>query len=268
MAVFFDDAQRMEFIQKLRLMDDVFMTAYFKDNIPCTQLMLRTILNKPDLIVKRVRVQSVLKNLYGRSLELDVDATDSDGKDIDIEVQRKDEGAVSQRARYISSLMDSNVNYDIGKYCEKLRDHYVIFITENDVLKGDLPIYTINRHIEELGNRPFGDGSHILFVNGAMRFDETPLSWLMHDFFCTEASDMHYDLLAERMRNLKETPKGVNAMSSVVDEMRALIIDDERMRSAITMLDDGLLPLDKIAAYSSLPLATVNHLAAQRAALG
>ena len=25
----------MEFVRKFRLMDDVFMTAYFKDNIPC-----------------------------------------------------------------------------------------------------------------------------------------------------------------------------------------------------------------------------------------
>ena len=77
------------------------------------------------------------------------------------------------------------------------------------------------------------------------------------------------------MRDLKETPKGVSVVSSVVDEMREIIeadvrdsaTNDANVRSAITMLDDGLLPLDKIAAYSSLPLATVNHLAAQRAAL-
>ena len=321
MAIFFDEARRREFIRKLRLMDDVFMTAYFKDNIPCTQLMLRIILNKPDLIVKRVRVQSVLKNLYGRSLELDIDATDSDDKDIDIEIQRRDEGAIPLRARYISSLMDANANYDLGKYCEKLREHYVVFITENDVLKGGLPLYTIDRHIRELA-RPFGDGSHILYVNGAMRFDDTPLSLLMHDFFCTEASDMHYGPLAERMRDLKETSKGANVMSSVMDEMRELIEADVRRNAAdeiralveadvrrsvademrelieadvrrsvademrklieadvrsnveekaqeavaVRMIEAGKIPLKDIAAYSALPLATVDRLAARRTA--
>ena len=38
---------------------------------------------------------------------------------------------------------------------------YVIFITENDVLKGNLPLYHIERRIEEL-ELAFGDESHII----------------------------------------------------------------------------------------------------------
>ena len=40
---------------------------------------------------------------------------------------------------------------------------YVIFITEHDVLKGGLPLYHINRKIEENG-MTFCDESHIIYV--------------------------------------------------------------------------------------------------------
>ena len=43
---------------------------------------------------------------------------------------------------------------------------------------------------------------------------------LMHDFNCTDADDMNYDIMAERTRYLKENPKGVNEMCKVLEEMR------------------------------------------------
>lgn len=46
-----------------------------------------------------------------------------------------------------------------------------------------LPIYHINRMVEETGKK-FQDEAHIIYVNGAYR-DESPLGILMHDFSCT-----------------------------------------------------------------------------------
>ena len=43
-----------EQVSRFRLMDDVFMTAYFNGNIPCTEHVLRIILNKPGLAVTSV----------------------------------------------------------------------------------------------------------------------------------------------------------------------------------------------------------------------
>ena len=34
------------------LMDDFYMRLFFRDNIPCVQLVLRIIMNKDDLIVR------------------------------------------------------------------------------------------------------------------------------------------------------------------------------------------------------------------------
>ena len=107
-------------------------------------------------------------------------------------IQAKTERGV-KRARYNSSLIDANVT-EPGDQYEALNESYVIFITENDVLKKNLPIYHIERTITETGE-PFGDEEHIIYVNSQIR-DDTSLGKLMHDFACIEAKDMFYPVKA------------------------------------------------------------------------
>ena len=47
--------RRLAEFQSLTLMDDAYMRLFFKDNIPCVQLVLRIIMNKDDLIVKSAK---------------------------------------------------------------------------------------------------------------------------------------------------------------------------------------------------------------------
>ncbi len=44
---------------------------------------------------------------------------------------------------------------------------------------------------------------------------ESSLGKLMHDFNCTQASDMNFELMADRTRYLKENPKGVSEMCRI-----------------------------------------------------
>lgn len=96
-------------IKRFRLFDDEFMTKCFEDDIECTELVLRIIMDKSDLKVEKTHVQHMIKNLQGRSITLDIEATDSEQKRYDIEIQRLDSGAKPKRARYHSSLLDANV---------------------------------------------------------------------------------------------------------------------------------------------------------------
>lgn len=57
--------EMLEQIENFRLMDDDFMSRVFDDNNECTELVLRIILEKDDLIVKKVRAQYEIKNLRG-----------------------------------------------------------------------------------------------------------------------------------------------------------------------------------------------------------
>ena len=122
-------------VQRLRYMDDVFMNECFDGNIPCVQFILRIILNDESLKITRVESQAFVKG-WGRSVEFDVLCEDDKGRGFDIEVQRSDSGAELQRSRYYSSMMDYGSLNARNKF-RQLRDNYVIFITEHDVLKGD-----------------------------------------------------------------------------------------------------------------------------------
>ncbi|AOZ96072.1 PD-(D/E)XK nuclease family transposase [Butyrivibrio hungatei] len=148
---------------------------------------------------------------------LDINAIDENGRIFDVEIQRADKGAVAERARFNSSIIDANQLKKKQTYTD-LKENFVIFFTENDILGGNLPIYHVERVIQETG-KLFNDGEHIIYVNGAYRAD-TPLGKLVHDFNCTEAKDMFYKELAERVRYFKETEKGVEAMCKTMEVMR------------------------------------------------
>ena len=107
---------------------------------------------------------------------------------------------------------------ETGEEYNELRETYVIFITENDILKGDLPIYHIERVILENG-KLFHDEEHIIYVNSRIT-DETALGRLMHDFWCTDANDMYNTVLADRVRYFKEDVKGVEIMCKEMEKMR------------------------------------------------
>lgn len=224
------DRKHAEDLQRLRgfrLLDDDFMSKVFEDKA-CSQFLLQIILDKKSLNVQKVHAQYDVKNLQGRSIRLDIIATDENGRVYNIEIQRSDKGASIKRARYNSSLLDANVT-EPGDDYEKLAETYVIFITENDVLKAGLPIYHIDRTIKETGAM-FRDGAHILYVNSQIK-DETELGRLMHDFSCTDAKDMHYKILADRVRYFKEDAKGVETMCRAMEEMRKEAAVEELLKT-------------------------------------
>ncbi len=97
----------VERIKALRLMDDEFMSVVFDGDNELTTLVLRIILNRGDLTVKKTMTQSEKRNLYGRSVKLDILAEDTTGKLYDIEIQRADKGSSPKRARANLSALDS-----------------------------------------------------------------------------------------------------------------------------------------------------------------
>lgn len=210
------DKKDLERLARLRLLDDDFMTKVFEDK-ECAEILLQIILERKDLKVLRVQVQYTVKNLQGRSVRLDILAVDETGKIYDIEVQRDDKGAGTKRARYNSSMLDANIT-EPGEEFEKLPETYVIFITENDVLGGNLPIYHIDRTIQE-SKELFQDESHIIYVNSQIT-DETELGKLMQDFRCTSAKDMNNPVLAKRVSYFKESQEGVAVMCKEMEKMR------------------------------------------------
>ena len=252
-----EDLQRL---RGLRLLDDDFMSKVFED-IKCAEFLLQIILKRDDLKVKKSTSQYSIKNLQGRSVRLDILAVDEKNRVYNIEIQRNDKGAGVKRARYNSSIIDANVT-EPGDQYEKLNETYVIFITENDVLGRELPIYHINRVIEETGEL-FGDESHIIYVNSQIK-DETALGKLMHDFSCTNAKDMYYEVLADRVHYFKEDEKGVAVMCRAMEEMRNEAAREAARKTSLetakSLLLIGKLTYEEIALVTKLTVDEVKEL--------
>ena len=248
-------------IQKLRLIDDELMELFFDNNIEAAELLVHVILGRDDLKITSAKTQVTLKGVM-REVRLDILAVDDKGRKYNIEFQRDDSGAVPERARYNSSMIDVN-SLDKGAKFTELPEVYVIFITEHDVLGGGLPMYTIERVINETG-KPFGDKSYIVYVNGAHRDSGTALGKLVHDIFCDKPEEMYYSPFAERIRYFKEDRKGVQKMSGVMEKLLQAQQKEynERVKGiAQRMLESGKLALSEIATYTGLSVSTVRRMA-------
>ena len=272
--------ENRKWLSRIRLIDDEFMSICFDNYIEGAELLLRIILERDDLKVTEVKTQQTMKNLQGRDIRLDIYATDAAGKKYDIEIQRADKGATLKRARYHSSMIDAAM-LKPGDDFSDLRDSYVIFITENDVLGLNEPIYHIDRTVKE-GNVQMDDGAHIIYVNAAVKTKETALGRLMNDFYCTEAKDMCYKELSDRVRTYKESEKGAEDMGNVFDEFRKEIreqvrdeainegrnegINETRIENAIKLIARGKLSLEEIAEDTGLSIEKVRELAGNKSA--
>ena len=202
-------------IKNFTLMSDIFMRNVFKQR-ECLEYVLQVIMEKKNLQVIDKVVQKDYKNLQGRSAVLDCVAKDLDGNIFNVEIQQDNEGAAPKRARYHSGLMDMNT-LNSGQDYDELPESYVIFITRDDVLGYGLSIYHIERKIRE-NDEIFQDGAHIIYVNSKKQ-EDTELGRLMHDLHCKDAKDMHSEILAKRVYELKETPKGVENMCREMEEL-------------------------------------------------
>lgn len=223
-------------VKEMTLMNDAFMRNVLKVR-ECAEYVLQVIMEKPGLRVVDVVVQKDYKNLQGRSAVLDCVAQDTDASQFNVEVQQDNEGASPKRARFHSGLLDMNT-LNSGEDFEQLLESYVIFITQDDVLKEGLPICHIERIITESGHT-FGDKAHIIYVNSSVQ-EDTELGWLMHDFHCKNADEMHSKILADRVRTLKETEKGVDNMCRELEKLCSDSKEEGRIEGRIEGRMEGV----------------------------
>lgn len=262
------DLQR---IKELRLMDDDFFSEALDGKTKAVEYILNTVLERNDIKVKSMKAQVEYKSATKRSIKLDIQAEDVHGKLMDIEIQRSDRGSGVKRARFHSSMIDRTL-LSKGNDFEDLVDTYVIFITEKDKFGMGIPLYHIERKIAEMDNALFGDGAHILYVNGEYKNLEHPVGSLMHDFNCKDAKDIVNPLLAEEVRYLKETEGGRSQMCRLLEEMRNEAAEkakaegkaegnhEKAVSTALKMLAKGY-ETEEIAEITGLALEEVQKLA-------
>ena len=274
--------QVLEYIRNIRLIDDSFFEVFFKGDPKYIEVVIHEIfkqLGHPLVKIQEVSVQEDLNALDKRTVRLDALATDEEGNLINIEVQRSVSSILTKRARYHSALLDTN-SLERSSGFDALAETYVIFITEKDYRGKGLPAYQVESlYLED--KTPFGDGTHIIFVNGEYRGDDA-IGNLMNDFFCTGADQMKNKVLADRMTFFKETAEGQRELSGielVIDargraegriegraEGRAEGIFEGEVKGktemATKLIQLGQMSLEMIAEVSGLPIEELRKIQA------
>ena len=201
-------------VDDLTLFDDDLMSRVFDKNIEATELFLGIVLDAKIKVIS-VTGQADMKNpmVGGRNITLDVHAIDEKGQNIDIEVQGDSKGAHVRRARYHSGVVDSRMLKE-GQNFRELKDSYVIFMYKHDKFGKGLPVYHIDRYVRET-NELFDDGSHIIYVNGKYKGDDT-IGQLVSDFNQKQSKDIHFKALADGVKHFKETEEGREIMCESV----------------------------------------------------
>lgn len=246
---FADSTKINEIIDNSNLLNDNLMTLVFDDNIAATQLVLNIILERADLNVKNVAVQKFEKNplVNGYDVRLDILAEDSEYNDYDIEIQRTNEGADRRRARFNSATLDQRMLKHRQKFKE-IRDSFVIFITENDLLKKGRALSHIDRMILE-DNEIFGDGNHIIYVNAAYADTSNDIGKLMHDFRCKDPKKMYFRPLRDGVYHFKKTEWGRARMSKDVEMYANEKAREGSIQGAVELAKQMEMPDQQILEY-------------------
>ena len=125
-------------------------------------------------------------------------------------------------------------------------------------MKGNQPVYPVERYVTIGENKVlFGDGSHILYVNGKYRGNDE-IGKLMYDFSCTDPDDMNYEALAKKARYFKQDEKGVAAMCKIMEDMRNEAALNTEREIAERLIKKGKMTLDEIA--DCVPLLSIDEL--------
>lgn len=128
------------------------------------------------------------------------------------------------------------------------------------------PHIIVNRYVT-IGKKKilFGDGSHILYINGKYRGNDE-IGKLMHDFSCTNPDDMNYEALAKKARYFKQDEKGVATLCKIMEDMRNEAAREAAQKAelksareiATRMIKKDKMSLEEIAEY--IPLLSYEEL--------
>ena len=106
-----------------------------------------------------------------------------------------------------------------------------------------------------------------MYLN-ASKQENTAIGCLMHDFNCTNASDMYYETLRNRVRYYKEDEGEIRTMCKIWDDVRQEEIQlgkeegkaEEKIQTTINSWKKGIHDLDLIQEVSGLSLTKIKQI--------
>ena len=205
-------------VDRLRPIDDPMFRVMALSKAFCEEV-LRVLLEDKRLKVVKSTPQAAVTNLRGRSVVLDALCELSDGRLVNVEVQRSEYEDHQRRVRYYASLVTADRTPPGGRFRD-VPDVCVVLVGEFDPFGAACSLYHVDRVVRETG-RIAENGLCEVYVNALAR-DGSDVAALMEVFTEAEAYDeTRFPATSREKRRLRHTEEGRGTMSRVVEEIRA-----------------------------------------------
>jgi hypothetical protein len=228
--------EKLAEIRELRLIDDIFFEA-FCESTKAVEEMLRVILEDDGLQVESVIPQSSIRNLYGRSVRLDALCILGNGSRCNIEIQRSDEDH-ERRARYNASMITVK-DSEPGELFKDVKNVIVVYISENDIFKGNKTIYHVKKTLDETGET-FEDGLTEIFVNTEVN-DGSRIADLMACFMLPLFDNPDFPEVTAEVKKLKTTEGGLQTMCEFSQRLLAEGRAEGELKAYLRLVEQGVI---------------------------
>lgn len=206
-----------------------------------------------------------------KGIRLDV-YTKSDGRRFDIELQNVDTKELAKRARYYQALMDIDT-LKRGEPYSSLPESYVLFLCLDDIFCCGLPVYSFQNVCTSDSRIKMNDGTYKIFFN-AKKYDIMPTEEEREffKFLCGGGAGSAFTkdldvLVASARHNAQWRQQFMTWEQEVqLSYHRGIAEGVEKGRkeglkeTAIKMLEDGYLPLERISEYTQLSVEELKAL--------
>ena len=254
--------------EKLQIKDDFMFSIIMRNPKFCKPFLERIL----GIIISRIEYpksqETIDISTDAKSVRLDIYVEDGKETVYNIEMQTTENRNIPKRARYYQGMIDLNI-LEKGDNYKDLKRSFVIFVCTFDLFGEGRYIYTFeNRCIQNL-DLGFGDDTTKIILNTKGTMDDvTPELKKLLDFIDgKEPEDDFTRELDEEVQSVRKSEKWrldyMTLQMNYQEKYEQGIeqgIEKEKMESAMRMIEDGDLPLEKVAVYSGLSLEQVLEL--------
>ncbi len=250
--------------EELQLKDDFMFSVIMRNPKFCKPFLERVLGVKISRIEYPRPQETIDIATDAKSVRLDIFVEDGEETVYNIEMQAATNRNLPKRTRYYQGMIDLNI-LEKGKDYKELKRSFVIFVCAFDLFGEGRHIYTFeNRCIQNLG-LGLGDDTVKIILNTKGTIDDvTPELKRLLDFIDGKKPEDDFtrelDKAVQSARKNERWRLGYMTLQMHYQEKYEQGIEQGNRQSALRMIKDGNLPLEKIALYSGLTLEQVSEL--------
>ena len=251
-------------VLKIGFTNDFMFCSVLEDTEICREFLERVLGITIEELSFSEKQKTIDNRIAAKGIRLDIYVKDIDGNVYDIEMQVGTAANLALRSRYYHSEMDSYQIRKGAKYSE-LKKAYVIFVCLSDPFQAGRSVYTFRQTCQEDKNILLEDGRYTVFLNASGDQNGLPEGLIrLLDYIRTgDATDAFTEKLEQRVKELWEDNdwrEHYMTFEMKLDEKWEEGLEQGEINSAMRMIEDGELSLEKIALYSGLALEQVRAL--------